>query len=162
MAEKVDWAKWWNELPSQFRSDGTRYQHRIDYFNIPIPDDALYDPALQALYLSGHATRLICRKKLWRRIRDGYYHPDRPEHEPKAWDDYGQKKEVPKCGAKTRKGHACRNKAAINPHTGKQGSKCKFHGGHSTGPRTEQGKQKSVANLTKAHQNRAKTNKEAA
>ncbi|MEE9311482.1 MAG: hypothetical protein V3V10_03620 [Planctomycetota bacterium] len=101
MADKVDWAQWWRELPSQFRRDGTRHKHRIDYFNIPIPDDAEYDPALSQLFWGSTEQRLACRKMLWRRIRSGYYHPDRSEHEPTDWTKFG-KKEMPKCGAKTR------------------------------------------------------------
>lgn len=38
------------------------------------------------------------------------------------------------CGAKTRKGTACRNKS----EPGKR--RCKFHGGKSTGPRTPEGR----------------------
>ncbi|WP_420026550.1 HGGxSTG domain-containing protein [Fuscovulum ytuae] len=37
-------------------------------------------------------------------------------------------------GAKTRKGEPCRN----NSESGKR--RCKFHGGMSTGPRTEEGR----------------------
>ena len=39
-----------------------------------------------------------------------------------------------RCGAKTRKGTACRNKS----EPGKR--RCKFHGGLSTGPRTPEGR----------------------
>ena len=38
------------------------------------------------------------------------------------------------CGAKTRKGNPCRNKS----ESGKR--RCKFHGGMSTGPKTEEGR----------------------
>ena len=38
------------------------------------------------------------------------------------------------CGAKTRKGEPCRNKG----ESGKR--RCKFHGGMSTGPKTEEGR----------------------
>lgn len=48
------------------------------------------------------------------------------------------------CGAKTRKGAACRN----NSEPGKQ--RCKFHGGKSTGPRTAEGK----ARIAEAQQRR--------
>ena len=41
-----------------------------------------------------------------------------------------------KCGAKTRKGTACRAKAL----PGK--TRCRFHGGLSTGPRTDQGRRR--------------------
>ncbi|MDU8911784.1 HGGxSTG domain-containing protein [Aestuariicoccus sp. MJ-SS9] len=48
--------------------------------------------------------------------------------EPKA-STYRQE-----CGAKTRNGNPCR----LLPEPGKQ--RCKFHGGKSTGPTTEEGK----------------------
>ena len=44
-------------------------------------------------------------------------------------------KRRPLCGARTRRGEPCRAKAL----PGKR--RCKFHGGHSTGPKTEAGKQ---------------------
>jgi len=48
------------------------------------------------------------------------------------------------CGAKTRKGLPCKCKKL----PGKD--RCKFHGGMSTGPKTEDGKRKSAMNLVKA------------
>lgn len=44
------------------------------------------------------------------------------------------------CGAKTRKGTSCRNIALY------LNGRCRFHGGLSTGPRTEEGKRKSALN----------------
>jgi hypothetical protein len=44
------------------------------------------------------------------------------------------------CGAKTRKGTACKCKALTN-------GRCKLHGGLSTGPRTIEGKQRALSNL---------------
>ena len=44
------------------------------------------------------------------------------------------------CEAKTRRGTACRCKALPN-------GRCKLHGGHSTGPKTREGKLASTANL---------------
>ena len=44
-------------------------------------------------------------------------------------------KDRPVCGARTRKGTSCRMRA---DHPGKR--RCKFHGGRSTGPRTEAGR----------------------
>ncbi len=48
-----------------------------------------------------------------------------------------------RCGAKTRAGGACQNPAI------KGRSRCKLHGGRSTGPTTEQGKARVVAAHTK-------------
>ena len=48
-----------------------------------------------------------------------------------------------RCGAKTRAGGACQNP------TIKDRSRCKLHGGLSTGPRTPEGKARSIAAHTK-------------
>ena len=48
-----------------------------------------------------------------------------------------------RCGAKTRAGGACQN-----PAIGGR-SRCKLHGGKSTGPRTPEGKARSIAAHTK-------------
>jgi hypothetical protein len=53
----------------------------------------------------------------------------------------GRKKLRKICGAKNRKGLPCQCKLLLN------GGKCKFHGGMSTGPRTEAGKKKSIEAL---------------
>lgn len=45
-----------------------------------------------------------------------------------------------KCGAKTRKGTPCQCKALAN-------GRCKYHGGKSTGPKTEEGKTRAARNL---------------
>lgn len=47
-----------------------------------------------------------------------------------------------KCGAKTRKGTPCQAKALTN-------GRCRNHGGLSTGPRTAEGKARSLAALAK-------------
>ena len=44
------------------------------------------------------------------------------------------------CGAKTRKGTSCQCKATTN-------GRCKFHGGMSTGPKTKEGKMRTLVNL---------------
>ena len=44
----------------------------------------------------------------------------------------------PRCGAKTRSGAPCRAPAMWSKKTGKY-TRCKFHGGASTGPRTPEG-----------------------
>ncbi len=54
---------------------------------------------------------------------------------------YGRKKLKIVCGAKNRKGLPCQCKLLL------KGGKCKFHGGMSTGPRTQEGKKKSLEAL---------------
>lgn len=56
------------------------------------------------------------------------------------------KAERPRCGAKTRSGTICRalavwDKAAAAPRNGR----CRLHGGLSTGPRTQEGRQRIAA-----------------
>jgi len=45
---------------------------------------------------------------------------------------------APRCGARTRNGGACRAPAMQNPKTGRY-TRCRMHGGCSTGPRTRNG-----------------------
>ena len=47
------------------------------------------------------------------------------------------------CGAKTRQGTSCKNTRLY------KNGRCKNHGGLSTGPRTEEGKARALANLKK-------------
>ena len=58
-----------------------------------------------------------------------------------------------RCGAKTRSGGACQNPAI------KGRSRCKLHGGRSTGPRTPEGKARAAAAHTK-HGRRSKAHVE--
>ena len=58
-----------------------------------------------------------------------------------------------RCGAKTRAGGACQNPAI------KERSRCKLHGGKSTGPRTPEGKARVIAAHTK-HGRRSKAHME--
>jgi hypothetical protein len=53
----------------------------------------------------------------------------------------GDPSAAPRCGALTRAGSACRQPAMPN-------GKCRLHGGRSTGPRTEAGRQRIVAART--------------
>lgn len=53
--------------------------------------------------------------------------------------------DLPRCGATTRKGTPCR--CRVLP--GK--TRCKFHGGLSTGPKTTEGRHKSLAALQAGH-----------
>jgi hypothetical protein len=57
------------------------------------------------------------------------------------------KRDRPLCSARCRDGHPCRARIALNPHTGKLSSRCRMHGGLSTGPRTPEGLKRVCANL---------------
>lgn len=86
------------------------------------------------------------RRKLWRR------HCDKVRQ---AWTPWyaGELEKFPRtppfpeelrgltCGAKTRKGTPCKRTDLY------RSGRCKFHGGRSTGPKTEAGKQCSARNL---------------
>jgi len=48
----------------------------------------------------------------------------------------GDLRNVPRCGAKTRRGTPCRAPAMAN-------GRCRMHGGKSTGPRTPEGRERS-------------------
>jgi hypothetical protein len=58
------------------------------------------------------------------------------------------------CGAKTRKGYPCRMRMVVRCKNGKL--RCKFHGGASTGPKTQAGKMKVALNLPNGAHRRAK------
>ncbi|WP_306292482.1 HGGxSTG domain-containing protein [Solemya velum gill symbiont] len=58
--------------------------------------------------------------------------PDLPDYPPEFSDLT--------CGAKTRAGHPCKQKILYSS------GRCRYHGGLSTGPKTEEGKAKSVRN----------------
>lgn len=64
----------------------------------------------------------------------GYQHP--PPILPSLPDDLRNLQ----CGAKTRAGSACKQKAIYT------NGRCKYHGGLSTGPRTKEGKAKAAQN----------------
>src|SRR4051812_27330078 len=51
----------------------------------------------------------------------------------------GDPSKAPRCGAKTRNGTPCKRPAERNPKTGKR-SRCRLHGGLSSGPKTPEGK----------------------
>ena len=55
---------------------------------------------------------------------------------------YGPEWQGQRCEAKTRRGSLCRRPAKLPV------GKCKFHGGHSTGPRTADGLSRLVASKT--------------
>ncbi|MEY6431695.1 HGGxSTG domain-containing protein [Thioalkalicoccus limnaeus] len=57
----------------------------------------------------------------------------------------GRRRTRPRCGARTRRGTPCQCAALPN-------GRCKFHGGLSTGPRTEEGRRQSARNLDRARE----------
>ncbi|MGJ0514877.1 MAG: HGGxSTG domain-containing protein [Methylomicrobium sp.] len=67
--------------------------------------------------------------------REGGYPYPPPKHEPMP-DDL---KDL-RCGAKTRAGTGCKQKAIY------LNGRCKWHGGRSTGPKTEAGKKQAALN----------------
>ncbi|MBK8205173.1 MAG: hypothetical protein IPK87_00135 [Planctomycetes bacterium] len=153
------WWLWWDTGPKRFfRNDGTRYRHRIDYWAI-ILHDVFRD--LPGILSSDRAVRLKARKLLWRRLRHGYYDRHYDKHipaPPPRWDDQGKRMAepefIPTCLARCKDGHRCRAKAVTNKFTGKQSNRCKWHGGHATGPRTTDGKVRALVALARARQAR--------
>jgi len=59
----------------------------------------------------------------------------RPKGRLKHGNPVGDPSAYPRCGAKTRNGKKCRAPAMRNPQRG-QYTRCRMHGGASTGPRT--------------------------
>ncbi len=54
-----------------------------------------------------------------------------------------RRRELPRCGARCRDGHACQAPAAWDDeHTAPRNGRCRRHGGLSTGPRTLAGKRR--------------------
>jgi hypothetical protein len=60
----------------------------------------------------------------------------------------GDPSKSPRCGAKRRNGQPCRAPAMLSKSTGRY-TKCRIHGGASTGPVTVEGKQRNAAAATK-------------
>jgi hypothetical protein len=155
------WWLWWDDGPRPLHgNDGTRFRHRIDYWAIPLLREFWDVPGILS---SDRAVQLKARKLLWRRLRHGYYdrHFDKhvPEPEP-CWDDQGNRivepKPVPLCRARCKDGHLCRARAVVNKYTGQRSRRCKWHGGHATGPRTEAGKALSLAALARGRLKRSR------
>jgi hypothetical protein len=95
--------------------------------------------------LKSYSQRRIAVLAEWR--EHGYHYPP-PKYEPMPED----LKDL-RCGAKTRAGTGCKQKAIyIN-------GRCKWHGGCSTGPRTEAGKQRSALNGFCPKQKRSHTSR---
>jgi len=73
--------------------------------------------------------------------------PEFHDHSARAYD-FGKRRQRRACGAKRhRDGQPC----CAPPESGKR--RCRFHGGRSTGPRTEQGKARALANLCRGRKN---------
>jgi len=51
------------------------------------------------------------------------------------------------CGARTRSGHPCKRAPSIGEDGLPVNGRCKLHGGHSTGPKTDAGIEQSRKNL---------------
>ncbi len=64
------------------------------------------------------------------------------------------KKDRPLCGARTRAGRPCRARAVWDKKADKPANgRCRMHGGLSTGPRTEEGKRRSLEALARGREN---------
>lgn len=82
--------------------------------------------------LRAHFDATMCIHETWRAAGYPYPPPETPSFPDELRDLC--------CGAMTRKGTSCRNIALFS------NGRCRFHGGLSTGPRTEEGKRKSALN----------------
>jgi len=82
---------------------------------------------------------LIHREKVMKKIVEV-----KPHEKRRGWLKYGNPPgdfmKAPRCGAKTRKGTSCKAPAMKN-------GRCRMHGGKSTGPKTDAGKER----IRKAH-----------
>lgn len=96
--------------------------------------------------MKSHAITDDERRKLWRK------HFDESEQAWQPWLE-GRLENYPRClpmpailigltcGAQTRKGTPCKRTDIF------RSGRCKYHGGRSTGPKTEEGKMRSAQNL---------------
>lgn len=64
--------------------------------------------------------------------------------------------ELPRCGARTKRGTPCRRSVAIRAD-GNTGRRCSIHGGLSTGPRTAAGRERQSAAVASANRKRKGT-----
>lgn len=150
-AHKFDGMPWWDDEDSPMHdADGNRLSYRIDYERIPLHRELWSGYGLYGAWSGDLAVRLRARKKLWRRLRTGFYE----RNEPRAPSVPGNvKQRVPRCGAKCRDGHACRARAVKNPVTGKR-TRCRMHGGKSPGPNTQDGRARSLEALARGRETR--------
>jgi hypothetical protein len=79
----------------------------------------------------------------------GIYNSEKGDFEYRLWKQ--PKKRRPLCAARCRDGHACRARVTLDDK-GKPRSRCKNHGGCSTGPRTAEGR----ARIAESNRRRAK------
>ncbi len=112
---------------------------RIAAFNI-----ASHVPLAELWALSGKLDSETYRDTLTTYARDTVAHRRAKKNNPPTT----RKKDRPKCGAKTRAGGKCQapavwDKAKDKPRNGR----CRMHGGLSTGPKTPEGKARSLACL---------------
>lgn len=151
---KFDGRPWWDTGPEPLHhEDGTRIRHRIDYRRLPI--EPFRDYRWMGVLFAGvdAETRLKALKRHWRRLRTGYF--DR--HDPLPPFNYGRQPEpLPRCGAKCRDGSPCRARVVQSPVTGEPSNRCRMHGGHSTGPKTEEGRRRSLEALARGRATRSR------
>ncbi len=82
----------------------------------------------------------------------GVYNSEKGDFEYRLWKQpKPQKRRRPLCAARCRDGHACRARVALDDK-GAPRSRCKNHGGCSTGPRTPEGR----AKIAESNRRRAK------
>jgi len=160
-APQPDWWFWWDDGARRLhRDDGTRIRHRIDYWAIPLLPEFRDIPGILS---KDRQVQLKARKLLWRRLRHGYYDRHYDKHVPEplpVWDNQGNRvtapERIPLCRARCQDGHYCRARVVRNKFTGKLSNRCKWHGGHATGPRTAAGKAASLAALARARATRSR------
>lgn len=129
----VQWR--WVE-PAEYTGDGPG-EPRLRYARVVV-DDGLTDEVrrdLRALRLRGLYTGLLKGDEL----------PADPGSTRRGVPVDYDGSDPRLCNAKTRSGRACRALALPN-------GRCRWHGGMSTGPRTEEGKRRSALNLLKANE----------
>jgi len=152
-AHRFDGRPWWDDGPHPLhREDGTRIRFRIQYHRIPLHPEFGEACGLHGLYHWDPTQQLAARRKLWRRLRTGFY--ERNESTTLRGPEAATEP-VPLCGAKCRDGHACRARAVMNPVTGKR-SRCRKHGGKSCGAKTSDGRARSLAALARGRETRAR------
>jgi hypothetical protein len=149
------------------RPDGKAYRQRVNYSGQWLCDDRLRtDPDWRKRYAGTPEERLEACQRIWRRLRAGRFDTAMTpflqalctfaeasgEH---LGNKRPRKSDRPKCGAKCRDGHACQAPVAWNPHFNRQATRCRLHGGLSSGPRSPEGKLASLAALNRARSRNA-------
>ena len=80
------------------------------------------------------------RRKDWKAEKARRWHAAHPPQPLRP-----SKEERPRCGARTRAGGRCQARALWHPgELAPRNGRCRMHGGLSTGPRTEEGRRRSV------------------